>query len=315
MLAPAIEGVLRQETNGVRYEFLVVDNNSTDETRTVIEKYINGGATNLRYIFEAQQGLSHARNAGIKQSHAPLIAFTDDDVRVQPDWVYKIKQTFDRYPEVDFIGGKVLPLWEQEPPSWLTKDQWSPLALLDNGDKPLYMNRQRPFCLVGANLAVRREAFERVGMFGLELQRIKDGIGSSEDHEWQVRVWQAGRQGLYVPELVIHAEVQKERLTKAYHRRWHTGHGKSMAVMQWYEITQGKNELVDEVPKSKKLLGVSGWFYRDVLSEMQAWLKAKIKQDDVEAFKYELMLRNHFSYIRKRRKISSTKDAPSTSLS
>src|SRR5438105_3335543 len=90
-LSGALESVLAQETGGARYEVIVVDNNSTDQTREVVEAFMARGQANLRYVFEGQQGLSYARNAGIAAARAPLIAFTDDDVRAARDWVVSIK--------------------------------------------------------------------------------------------------------------------------------------------------------------------------------------------------------------------------------
>src|ERR1043165_5266525 len=81
MLPGALESVLAQEAGDVRYELIVVDNNSTDKTREVVESFIARGHENVRYIFEGKQGLSHARNAGIAAARSPLIVFTDDDVR------------------------------------------------------------------------------------------------------------------------------------------------------------------------------------------------------------------------------------------
>src|ERR1044071_912653 len=96
MLGAAIESALGQESAGVRYEVIVVDNNSTDGTREVIEGYIKRGHENLRYVFEGRQGVSYARNTGIAEARAGIIAFADDDVRVSKDWVAKIKRTFDQ---------------------------------------------------------------------------------------------------------------------------------------------------------------------------------------------------------------------------
>ena len=117
MLAGAIESVLEQESEGVSYEVIVVDNNSSDRTREVVEGYIERGQENLRYVFEGRQGVSYARNTGIAEARAEIIAFADDDVRVAKDWVAKIKRAFDLHPEIDCIGGKVLPEWKSDPAS------------------------------------------------------------------------------------------------------------------------------------------------------------------------------------------------------
>src|SRR6516162_11213107 len=80
LLKAALKSILSQQADGLRYEVVVVDNNSTDDTRQVIETFMGRGATNLRYLFEGRQGLSYARNAGVAVSRSPIVAFTDDDV-------------------------------------------------------------------------------------------------------------------------------------------------------------------------------------------------------------------------------------------
>ena len=231
LLGAAIERILAQQTGGLRFELIVVDNNSTDATRQAVESFIARGHRQVRYLFEGRQGVAHARNAGIAAARAPIVAFTDDDILVAPDWLAAIHRAFEQHPEADLVGGKVLPQWSTTPPGWLTIEHWSPLALLDYGDEPILLDSRRPSCLVTANLAVRRHVFGHVGLFNPELQRVKDGIGSTEDHELMLRFYRQGRKGVYAPDVVVTAAVQPERLTKSYHRRWHTGHGRFGALM------------------------------------------------------------------------------------
>src|SRR4051794_32553856 len=134
LLEPALRSVLaQQQALTPPFELIVVDNNSTDGTRDIIQR-IAAGDPRVRYVFEAPQGLSHARNAGIREARAPFIAFTDDDVRAEPDWIAALLRAFRESPEVDFVGGRVLPIWPSPPPAWLTCDHWAPLALVDHGD-------------------------------------------------------------------------------------------------------------------------------------------------------------------------------------
>ena len=109
MLGVALDRLLDQQSCEVSYEVIVVDNNSTDRTRQMVESFIERGHSNLHYIFEPRQGVSHARNAGIKRALAPIIAFADDDVVVAQDWIEIIKREFDAHTGVDCLGGKVLP--------------------------------------------------------------------------------------------------------------------------------------------------------------------------------------------------------------
>src|ERR1700751_3257091 len=118
-----------QTPRDLNFEILVVDNNSSDHTRPLVQSLAAQNPEKLKYLFEPKQGLSYGRNTGIVAAKASIIAFTDDDVRVAADWVHRIKSGFDANPDIDFLGGKVVPRWPTEPPCWLTRANWSPLAL------------------------------------------------------------------------------------------------------------------------------------------------------------------------------------------
>lgn len=307
ILPNALESILAQQTGDVRYEIIVVDNNSTDQTLQVIESFIARGQGNIRCVFEGRQGLSHARNAGIENALAPLVAFFDDDERVAPDWIINIKQSFDEHPEVDFVGGKVLPRWTAEPQAWLTSNShWAPVALSDYGDTPFYSNAENPVCLIGGNLGIRLDAFNRIGLFDPEFQRIEGNIGS-EDHEWLLRLWQAGRQGMYVPKMMVEADVPLERMKKAYHRMWHTGHGKSCALMQLNELIDKNGRLRQTPIESVKLFGASAFVYRELLETSARWLKALLQGNKKRAFDNEIRVRHLISYIRASRQYNLNK--------
>jgi len=307
LLPTAIKSALAQANEGVNYEVIVVDNNSTDRTRQVIEELMPQRQGWLRYVFEGEQGLSHARNTGIAQAKAPVIAFTDDDVTVARDWVRQIKKSLDKHSEVDYIGGKVIPQWPTTPPSWLTSDHWSPLALTDHGNKPFYINLKTPRWMVGANLAVRRIAFKQVGFFAPEVQRVKDNIGSSEDADFQVRLWKTGRQGMYVPEMTVEARVQSERLTKAYHRQWYIGNGKYSAMMGVEEMLNKDGEIVDKAPDYTTLFGTPAFLYRALLVAAKNWATVAVRGPESLSFRHEARVRYLLGYINKRFQESSDK--------
>lgn len=282
LLDGALRALLSQAPADLAYEILIVDNNSTDQTRRVAETLAAQNPEKLKYLFEPKQGLSYGRNAGIAAAKAPIIAFTDDDVRVAADWIVQIKAGFAANPDIDFLGGKVMPSWPMEPPPWLTKANWSPLALLDYGDRPFIVDSEKQLCLIGANFAFRRRAFDKVGLFKTDFQRVKDGIGSLEDHEILLRLWRAGSRGLYLPELVVTAEIEPGRMEKRYHRRWHASHGRFYAALH-----------AEEVERSKlgRLFGVPAHFYRQALGDLAGWIGAGIRHQPAEAFTRELGLR------------------------
>jgi GT2 family glycosyltransferase len=247
----------------------------------------------VRYLFEPRQGLSYARNAAVLEARAPLIAFTDDDVRAEPDWVAAIVRAFDEHPEADAVGGRVLPVWPVAPPAWLTRDHWTPLALVDHGESPVTVTAQHPICLVGANLAFRRSVFEAVGGFATDVQRVKDGIGSLEDHEFLLRLLRIGCRGVYDPRIMVHAGVQANRLERQYHRRWHTGHGHFHALLRSRHM---------ERTSVGTLFGVPAHLYRQAIGDLAGWVRAKAVGQPARAFLHEVRLRFFGGFFQTRRR-------------
>src|SRR5690348_6636976 len=92
------------------WEVIVVDNNSTDETKAVVAAAAETFPAPLRYLFEREQGRSPALNAGIRLARGEIIATTDDDVRVEPDWLDRAAEGLENL-QCDYVGGRVLPIW------------------------------------------------------------------------------------------------------------------------------------------------------------------------------------------------------------
>jgi glycosyltransferase involved in cell wall biosynthesis len=284
-LPKTLASILQQDVGGLRYEVIVVDNNSTDRTREVVESWRAKGHANLHYLFEGRQGVSYGRNTGISAARAPIVAFTDDDVFVAADWLVQISSALCRHPGVDYVGGKALAVSVTQFPRWLTRAHWSPLALFDYGDVKLPVNADNPICLGTCNAAFRRDVFARIQPFSPDFERC-------EDHELQLRLWRAGGQGLYLPDLVVFTEVPASRLTKTYHRQWHRIHGHFMAKLRSEDIERSSARLFD-VPAH--LFRQAG---RDVVGLILQTLR--LRQD--RAFAAEARLRFFGAYFRQRRK-------------
>jgi glucosyl-dolichyl phosphate glucuronosyltransferase len=294
MLPAAIASVLQQHGSTLPYELIVVDNNSTDETRQVVRTAQRADAR-LRYVFETQQGLSHARNAGLDHARAPIVAFTDDDVRVAPTWVEVIHQAFDAHPDVQCVGGRTLPVWPSPPPAWLTPEHWvGPLALQDYGDHPRIIDASRPLCLAGANFAFRKDIFDRLGRFSVDYPR-------AQDTEFLLRLYRAGFRALYLPEMLVHAAVEPDRLTKAYHRRWHANIGRCNARMRFQELTDPVVGLRAQVPHLRRVLGIPTFAVRQFAGEVWECARHTLRGDESHAFLHETRARALFNYMRESR--------------
>jgi glycosyltransferase involved in cell wall biosynthesis len=294
-LRSAIEHLLAQSPDGPPFELLIVDNNSTDETRSIVEACIAASNDRLRYLFEPRQGVSYARNTGIARAQADIVAFTDDDVRVSRGWVEAIVRAFEAHPLIGCLGGRTLPAWPEPPPEWLTPLHWvGPLALQNYGDRPFIVDARRPICLAGANLAIRKEVFTRIGLFSPDYPR-------SEDTEFLIRFWLSDGQALYVPEMLVHADVQPERLTKAYHRQWHSNNGRCNARMQFEERSDPVVGLREANPKIARVFGAPRFAFRQLGFEVWRWIGATLAGREPEAFYHEIRARSLIGYMRESR--------------
>lgn len=283
-LRRAIDALLRQDAAPRLYEVIVVDNCSTDDTADWLGSISD---PRIRAVFEPRQGLAFARNAGIAAARGDILAFTDDDVEVAPDWVRTILSTLDARPDVDGIGGRVLPAWQGARPAWLTRAHWAPLALQDHGDVKRVFDRQTPIGLVGANVALRRRALDRTGLFSTGVQRVKDGVGSTEDHDLLTRLYAAGGRMLYAPRLLVLARVQADRCRREYHRRWHQGHGRFHALMRLPEMEASRF----------RLFGVPAHLLRAAARDAMAWTFSWIERNREAAFEAELRLRFFAGFV------------------
>jgi GT2 family glycosyltransferase len=272
------------------WEVIVVDNNSTDDTRAVVEDAAPGFPAPLRYIFEPQQGRSPALNAGIRAAAGEIIATTDDDVRVEPDWLTRAGEALRRLP-CEYVGGRVLPIWGATPPSWLANGgkYWAVIALLDYGPEPMEFGAQVP---LGVNMAFRRSAFDRVGLLDPNTGRKAGTLLGQEIREWCIRARAAGVRGFYAPEQSQRHLIPASRLNKAYFRRWFYWRGISRAML--YE----RAGLDMEAPERAALdfrtvphvFGVPRYLYRKALASAWSALVRALRGDRAGAFAEELWI-------------------------
>lgn len=115
-------------------KIIVVDNNSTDDTKAVINDAVPFSNGRVSYVFEKRQGRSPALNAGIAAATGDLIGFIDDDEEIDELWYETILSGF-KNNGVDFIGGPYVPRFESEVPDWLPEDRTAVVGIVDGGDK------------------------------------------------------------------------------------------------------------------------------------------------------------------------------------
>jgi len=208
------------------WEVVVVDNNSKDGTRTVAEAFCQRYPGRFRYVFEKEQGKSYALNTGIRESRGKILAFMDDDVIVEPDWLARLVSPLDDETWAG-VGGRIVPPADFVAPSWLALEGahnlGGILALFDKGEEGRELC-EPPF---GTNMAFRRDVFTRVGLFRKDLGPCPGSEIRGEDTEFGRRVLKSGSRLWYEPSAIVHHGVPVGRLTKRYFLRFQFDQGRA----------------------------------------------------------------------------------------
>ncbi len=264
LLDKTLSSFLQQENlDNISWELIVVDNNSTDNTKDVIEEKINVFNNKLIYVFEPIQGLNSARNRGVQESHGKIVAFTDDDVVISRNWLNTIKRGFQKY-NVDGLGGKVLPIGDIKYPDWFIKDGLyrigGVLVERDLGEmvKTLKQNELLP---IGANMSFKKEVFYKFGMFNLEKTYIakKKPIWVGTDTWFIQRIIRQGAKILYLPDMIIYHPIPTERFNKRYLKNWYFNLGRS--------FISNKGKL-----RGRRFLGIPLYLYKQIVLSFFKWL-------------------------------------------
>ena len=220
------------------------------------------------------------------------------DLLPAEDWLVRIVNQF-RARDIVFVFGKVLPRWEvAPPPEMLTtsaRDIWGPLALIDYGDElatydaASFGDKRLP---IGANLAIRRDAVERVGGWRTDLGKIDNTLIAGEDHELCVRLYSAGLySGLYDPDVMVRHFVPASRLTRTYFRRWFYWHGKTMARMT------AAIYLDLDLARVRYVAGVPRFVYREFLEQTSRWLRRAGRTDALALLVEEVKLVEYLGFF------------------
>ena len=225
LLEKALLSLTNQTLDARSFEVIVVDNNSNDSTPDVVARF-----PSMRYVFEAEQGLSAARNAGIRAARSDIIAYIDDDAEASPAWLAALLDVYDRHPEVVAAGGAAVPIWDAPPPSWLTEDHHRALSLVSWGDQPRPL--EWPERIIGVNCSFRRSVFEQYGSFDTQLGRTGASLLGAEEVALQKRIQDSGAVVYYTPSAVVHHHVPPSRLTRLYFQRRRIGSKLDQAVLE-----------------------------------------------------------------------------------
>jgi glucosyl-dolichyl phosphate glucuronosyltransferase len=281
MLKQTLNSLLRgQIPSKLDVKVTVVDNNSTDNTRQVVEEWSQKFGGRLNYVFESRQGRSSALNAGIRSTDGDLVGMIDDDEEIDERWFTRVQDAFSQ-PDVDFVGGPYVPKWGASPPAWLPMNYVGVIGWIDGGNRVVPFDENYPGILMGGNAVLTRSIFERVGLYKTSLSRTGKRLLAGEDEDMYQRLREARARGFYLPDLIIHHYVPPERLTKRYFRKW----------CFWRGVSRGVLDREKQSPEVH-LAGVPRWLYGEAMRSAMRMSKRAIKRtvQPAEHFSDELAM-------------------------
>jgi glycosyltransferase involved in cell wall biosynthesis len=237
-LHAALDSLTRQVVPaGFDWELLVVDNNSSDDTSAVVRSFVARGGGRIRFLFEPRQGKSFALNTAIAEARGEILAFTDDDVVVDPHWLARMVERMREY-RCEAAGGRIDPVWTTPRPAWLEMDGryrlGSVVVSMNCGDAPCWFADTDTLPL-GANMAIRAEALGRIGPFRTDLGPTTGSQIRGEDSDICRRLLAAGCRMLYVPDAVVRHPVDDRRLRRAYFRQYYFDQGRALTREEGFD--------------------------------------------------------------------------------
>jgi glycosyltransferase involved in cell wall biosynthesis len=252
LLAQTLRALVGQRWPADRFEILVADNGSSDQTRAIVEAEAARAAPSIRYLHVPVPGKSHAVNDALSQARGELLALTDDDVQPDDTWLERLSAAIDET-GADFVAGRIFPIWECPPPRWLSPQLYGVLAIPDNGDQRMAISSasDSPVIPIGANMAVRASVIAHIGGLRTDLGKLAGTLRTGEDHEFFLRMLAAGYRGVYEPTAVVRHWVPRERLERGYCRRWLYQNGRDVARLD-----------ATHAVSARRLLGVPRYMWR-----------------------------------------------------
>jgi glycosyltransferase involved in cell wall biosynthesis len=195
----------------VAYELIVIDNNSSDNTASVVAEFMSEVNRNIRYVFEEKQGVSNARNKGFQEASGNIIACADDDIEFDCRWVIDILKAFKDNPDVSAVTGKVQPVFENGRPEWLLDDYLVVYGLQDYGDNPVAL--KYPIVPIEMNVAWRKNVIQTAGGYDARLGRDGKTLLSGEANILFYLLDRNNAKTIYIPCMKLYHIIPPARIT------------------------------------------------------------------------------------------------------
>jgi len=215
LLPMTLDSFLTQDYPEDRYELIIADNNSTDNTSEVVSRYVGSPGTPLKYLFEKRQGVHYARNSAAKVARGDILFFTDDDMIADRFLVRELVKVFELDPMIGTATGLVIAKFDIDPPEWVEKNLInSYLSLTDKNRREDLLVSKFDFGVYSCHQAIKREVFFDSGGFNPE-NTAGVWIGDGETG-LNIKIKGLGYKFAYTSKSIIHHLIPKSRTTLRY---------------------------------------------------------------------------------------------------
>ena len=233
------------------HEILVVDNNSSDHTASVVEEFRPVLGPAFRSVFEPRQGVSHARNRALEEARGEVVCFIDDDSVADRNWLVAHMRAYQSEQRVVAVGGRIWLRWPEgwSRPTWLPPQLEHYLSALDLGPERQWM--RYPHHPYGCNMSVKRQVARDIGGFSVRLGRTGTDLISNEEQHFFRQVEKHGGLTLYEPEALVYHMVPVSRLSKRFFLQRAYAQGISDALLK-REI---RGDALSRPSEARQLLG------------------------------------------------------------
>ena len=221
VLSNCLESLSNQSASTELFEVLIIDNNSTDDTKKIAENFC-AKHVNFRYIFEEKQGLSQARNRAIAEAQGKYLAYIDDDAIADKDWVKNILAVIKTDSSMVAFGGPIYPWYNKEKPKWF-KDEFVTYSYWEQHFQ--LTEKNCPFGLCGSNMIFKKEILNKYNCFSAEYGMNGDKIAFGEESLLFNKMLKNKENIQYFPEIFVYHLVSDKSysLKEAFKRSIQNG--------------------------------------------------------------------------------------------
>ena len=228
----ALQSLAEQTISKDLFEIIIVDNNSTDNTESVVKKFIKEHPDlNIKYFKEMNQGVSYARNRCYMEASGDYIVYFDDDEIAFKDWLQNFYNSIQKHPEAVILAGKVIVKYEDPEFAKIADsyiDNW--FANYEYGNEEITLSKklideQKIDYPIAGNMAIKMTYIKKVNGFDTNLGRSENLMLGGEETKFTKDALENGKIAIYTPQSAVHHMVIKKRCSMDFLKMKHFQQG------------------------------------------------------------------------------------------